>query len=113
MFGRLPERLVLRRRHAVDAEGHDVENRDGRGHAAPLQLFLQTRAVLLGLHPQRIIGLDAHHEVHAALEIEAQLQLHVAQPLRRGQPVAIGDDRIDADPEKQDEHGEDGDELPA
>ena len=100
-------------RHTVDAERRRILNRDGCRHAAALQLFLQPPAVLFGLHPQRIVGLDAQHEVHAALEVEAELQLAIEQPLRRRQVVAHRENRIDADPEKHDEDDEKGDELPA
>ena len=104
-FGGLSKGPVLRRRHAVDAKRLHVLNGHRGRHIAPLQLFLKTGAVLLGRHAQRVVGLHAKHEVHAALQVEPKLQLAVAQPLRCGQVVARRKDRIDADPE---EHGEDG-----
>ena len=113
LLGGLAERRLLRRRHPFDAERRHIDDRDGRGHAAALQLLLQPPAVLFRLHAQRIVGLDAQHEVHAALEVEPELQLHIAQPLRRRQVVARRENRIDADPEEHDEDDENGDELPA
>ena len=114
LVGGRPERRVLRRRHAVDLE----MDRIGRVHVrdrdvARLQLFAQPLHLLLGHQPQRIVGLDAEHEVDAALQIESELELLVHQPARRRQMVARGQDRIDPEPEEHDEDGENGDDLPA
>ena len=49
-----------------------------------VELLAQPLHLLLGLEPQRIVGLDAQHEVHAALEVEAELELLVHQPAGRG-----------------------------
>ncbi len=109
----LTERLLLPGRHTVDAERRHIEDRDVRRHAAALQLFLETAAVLLGLHAQGVVGLHAQHKVHAPLEVETKLQLVIQQPLRRRQFVAVGQNRVDPDPEEHDEDSDDGDDLPA
>ena len=44
------------------------------------QLLAQPLHLLLGLEPQRIVGLHAQHEVHAALQVEPELELLVHQP---------------------------------
>ena len=43
---------------------------------------LQPLHLRLRLQPQRVVGLDAKHEVDAALEVEAQLELLVHEPAR-------------------------------
>ena len=50
------------------------------GDVARLQLLAQPLHLLLGLQPQRIVGLHAQHEVDAALQVEAELELLVHQP---------------------------------
>ena len=46
-----------------------------------LQRLAQPLHLRLGLEPQRIVGLDAQHEVHAALQVEPELQLpSISQP---------------------------------
>ena len=77
------------------------------------QRLAQPLHLLLGLEPQRIVGLDAQHEVHAALQVEPELELLVHQPAGRRDAVARRDDRIDADAREDDEDGEDRDDLPA
>ena len=81
---RLAERGVLVRRHAFDPELRSgrpcvmlptVMLRGAQRLAQPLHLRL-------GLEPQRIVGLDAQHEVHAALQVEPELQRLVDQPRR-------------------------------
>ena len=51
------------------------------------ELLAQPLAGLIGLEPQRVVGLDAHLELHAALEVEAELELLVHQPAGRWMPV--------------------------
>ena len=113
LLGGLAKRRLLPRRHSLHAERRHIDDRDGRRHGAALELFLQAAAVLFRFDAKRVIGLDAHHELHAALEVEPELQLLVAQPLRRRQVVACRENRIDADSEEHDEDSENGDDLPA
>ena len=48
---------------------------DALGH----QVRPQPLHLLLGLQPQRIVGLHPQNEVHAALEVETELELLVNQ----------------------------------
>ena len=81
-----------------------------------LRVFSSSRSrsdLLLGHQPQRIVGLDAQHEMDAALQIQPELELLVHQPARGRQVIARRQDRVDAEPEEDDEDGEDRDDLPA
>ena len=114
LVGRGPEGRVLCRRHRFDLE----MGRVGRVHVADrnvarLQLLAQPLHVLVGHQPQGIVGLDAEHEVDAALQVEAELELLLHQPAGRRQVVARREDRIDPQPEEHDEDSEDRDDLPA
>ena len=114
LLGRLAERLILRRRHAVDAERSSTSSivtvaGTPRRFSSSCSRALSCSVVTL----QRVVGLHAQHEMHASLEVEPELQLPIAQPLRRRQVVARRQDRIDADPEEDDEDDEEGDEFPA
>jgi hypothetical protein len=51
--------------------------------------------------------------MHATFKVEAKLQLAIAQPLRSREVVSPCENRIDADPEEDDEDNKSGDELPA
>jgi hypothetical protein len=62
---------------------------------------------------QRLIDVDAEHQVHSAPQVEAQLQLFGFQPGRRRQAVAVGQDRIDPEQEKDGENADDRENLPA
>ena len=91
--GRLRNGGVLVRRHALDPE---LRSELGGvmpvdGDAGRAQRLAQPLHLALGLDPQRIVGDDPQHEVDAALEVEAELELLVHQPLRRGDAEAIGD----------------------
>ena len=81
---------------------------------ASCSVFAQPLHLRLGLEPQRIVGLHAQHEVHAALQVEPELELLVHQPAGRR---ACRSARRQSDrrrrAEEDDEDGEDGDELPA
>ena len=110
----MPERGVLFRRHPLDAEfGRRDERRVAHVHLAGRQLLAQPLHLGLGLDAQRIVGLHAQHEVHAALQVEPQLQRLVEQPGRLRDAVARRDDRIDAHRGEHDEDDENGDDLPA
>ena len=79
--GGLAERGVLRRRHAFDRKCVG----SGASMLATvmlrvLQRLAQPLHLLLASQPQRIVGLDAQHEVDAALQVEPELQLLVHQP---------------------------------
>ena len=50
------------------------------------QALAEALHLLFGRHAQRIVGLDAKHEVHAALEIEPELQGLRLEPAGRGRP---------------------------
>jgi hypothetical protein len=56
--------------------------------------------------------MDAHHEVHAALQVEAEPQPLGHEPRGRRQAVASGQLRVDADRKEDDEHREDRDDFP-
>ena len=112
LLGRLPKRLILRRRYAVDSERQHILRPDRRGNTSALQLLQEPRAVLFGRRPQRVIGLHTQHQVHAPLEVEPQLELPVEQPLRGGQSEAGRQHRIDAHPEEEDEDKKNRGEFP-
>ena len=71
-------------RNAASCVGRDAFDLElGRAELAAMlvdrmlrrpQRFAQPLHLRLGLDPQRIVGLDAQHQVHAALEIEPELQ---------------------------------------
>ena len=96
---RLAELRVLRRRHPGDAElaaaghGHPAD-----GDVLGAQGLAQPVGRRLGLDPQRVVGLHPHHQVHPALEIEAEAHLFLGR--REG-------------PDRQPEHGHDGQQFPA
>src|SRR5204862_2550215 len=93
LVGGLPERRVLRRSNAFDAELRHVRRGDaGERNRALHQLRAQTLALLIRLEPQRVIGLDAHLELYAAFEIETELELLFLQPAWRGRVVPRGED---------------------
>ena len=85
-FGRhLPEGGVLGRRDAFDDEADRIGSRDvPDGDAARHQLRAQPLHLLLGRQPQRIVGLHAQDEVHAALQVEPELELTVDQEAQAG-----------------------------
>ena len=56
-----------------------------------LQLLAQPLDRRFGLEPQRVVGLDAHHQVHAALEVEAEIQIFCIRRVER--PDRERDDR--------------------
>ncbi len=64
---------------------------------AVVERLAQPLHLAFALDPQRIVGLHAQHEVHAALEIEPELEHLVHQPARLSDAEAGGDDRIHAD----------------
>ena len=51
---------------------------------------------LLGFQPQRIVGLDAENQVHAALQVETKLELLVHEGRWPVDPVAGSHDWVDA-----------------
>ena len=69
---------------------------------AAVQRLAQLLADALGRDAQRIVAVDAQHEVHAALEVEAELQLLGHQPRRGRQAEALREHRID--PDGREEH---------
>ena len=79
--------------------------RVGQQLAQPLHLGL-------ALDAQRIVGLDAQHEMDAALEVETELEQRSVST-RAGDAVAGRDDRIDPDRGEDDGDGDDGEEFPA
>ena len=58
----------------------------------------------VGFELQRIVGLHAEHELHAAVEVETELELLVHQPGGRVDAVARGDNRIHPDAREHHEH---------
>ena len=68
---------VLVRRDALDAELGRARPRDGArlGDVRGLQLLAQPIGRRFGLDPDRVVGLHAQHEVHAALQIETETDL--------------------------------------
>ena len=78
-----PERRVLRLGNALHVEVCRIVGQQiGDGDVGLLQRLAQLLHRLLGLDLQRIVGLDAQHEMHAALEVEPELELLVHQPAR-------------------------------
>ena len=73
------------------------------------QLFARRRR----RDPKRVVGVHAEDEVHAALQIQSQFQLFRLHPAGRRQAIALCQDRVDPDPEKDDEHGQNRDDFPA
>ena len=61
--------------NAVGAVDGDAADGDLRG----LQLLAQPIGGGLGFEPQRVVGLHAQHQVHAALEVETELHLLVGR----------------------------------
>ena len=96
----------LERRWIDERESGDIDT--GR-----LQRLAQSLHFAFGLDPQRIVGLHAQNEMHAALEIEAELDHLVGEPCRLGDSVAGRDDRIHANGREDHRHRDDRDEFPA
>ena len=63
-------------RHALDLELGRARRPSMLVTATPavVSALAQPLHLRSGLDPQRIVGLDAQHEVHAALEVEPELQ---------------------------------------
>src|SRR6185503_8623357 len=109
-----PEGRVLRRRHPFRADLRDCRHREtGDGGVAGPERFAQPLHLLLALEADGIVGLDAEHKVHAALEIQPELELFRHQPRRRGDAVLRRDDRIHTNRGKDHEYRDDGNYLPA
>ena len=90
----LPEQRVLRLGHAGDRNRRRAVRRGGRRRrcSAVVKLLAQPLGSSASrLDPQRIVGLHAHDEVHAALEVEAEanrLLQRVERPHRRAPTTA-------------------------
>ena len=78
-----------------------------------VELFAQPLHLDLGLESQRVIGLHAQDQVHAALEVEPELELLVHQHGGRMNATPRGEQGIDANGGKRHEDDDDGDEFPA
>src|SRR5262249_56987408 len=89
-------------------DGGHVGHRDFGGN----ELLTQSLRFSFCLEPQRIVSLDAKHEVHAALEIEAELEHLAREPLRAFYAEAPRHDRIHTHGREDDENGENCGELP-
>ena len=111
---RLTKRGVLRRRNAFDLELRRADAVDARdGNVARPQLFAQPLHLGFRFQPQRIVGLHAQDEMHAAFEVETELQLLVLHPSGCRQVLPRGEDRVHPDHEEHDEDADDGDDFPA
>ena len=74
--GGLAEQRVLRRRHPGHLELRRAQHLDREaGDAGLLGVLAHALGAGLGLQLQRVVGVDAEHEVDAALEVEAQPDL--------------------------------------
>ena len=86
MFGRIlkvyvlvderAELLVARLRHALDRKRRQAGHLDpGHGNLRLHELLAQLVRSRLRLDAQRVVGLDFEHQMHAALEVESQMDL--------------------------------------
>ncbi len=74
--GRLAEHRVLIGRYALDTEVRRIRRHQIRDHhAAHHELLAEALHRLLGLEPEGVVGLHAQDEMHAAFEIEPELDL--------------------------------------
>jgi hypothetical protein len=73
------------------------------------QLLARGRRV----RPQRVVGLDAQHEVHAPLEIQPETQLLGRQDPRHRQVVFLREDRIDTEREEHEKDADNREKFPA
>ena len=101
-------------RDAFDPEGRwrrDVDR--AHRHARGRQRLTKLLSHRLGRNAQGVVAVHPHHQMHAALEVEAELQLLGHQPRRGRQAEALREDWIDPHGGKDDDDGEDCESLPA
>src|SRR5262249_54985223 len=63
--------------------------------------------------PERVVRVDAHRELHAALEVEPELELLGLERAGDGPVIPLGEHRVHADGRKHREHRGDGEDFPA